>query len=124
MVIRLRGNYKTREVYLNERLLTPSIGCQLINKSPDGFAWGYAGSGPSQLALSILVDLFPAWFALNYYQNFKQVFICNIPQEDFNVEMNLLPWLQAIRKSTLKYGDPEHAIRVARIIEHELIFLN
>ena len=28
----------------------------LQNHSPDGFEWGYGGSGPSQLALAILAD--------------------------------------------------------------------
>jgi hypothetical protein len=28
------------------------------NHSPDGFNWGYGGSGPSQLALAILADHF------------------------------------------------------------------
>lgn len=30
----------------------------LIHHSPDGFEWGYGGSGPSDLALSILADFF------------------------------------------------------------------
>ena len=29
----------------------------IINHSPDGFEWGYAGSGPAQLALAIIADL-------------------------------------------------------------------
>lgn len=28
----------------------------LYNHSPDGFAWGYGGSGPGQLALAMLAD--------------------------------------------------------------------
>jgi hypothetical protein len=28
----------------------------LFNHSPSGFAWGYPGSGPAQLALAILAD--------------------------------------------------------------------
>lgn len=28
----------------------------LVNHSPDGFEWGYAGSGPAQLALALLAD--------------------------------------------------------------------
>src|SRR5262245_55620958 len=28
----------------------------VFNHSPDGFAWGYGGSGPAQLALAILLD--------------------------------------------------------------------
>lgn len=31
---------------------------KLMNHSPSGFAWGYSGSGPSQLALAILCDFF------------------------------------------------------------------
>ncbi len=30
----------------------------LANHSPDGFSWGYGGSGPAQLALAILADHF------------------------------------------------------------------
>jgi hypothetical protein len=32
----------------------------LRNNSPTGFAWGYNGSGPAQLALAILTDYFGA----------------------------------------------------------------
>jgi hypothetical protein len=34
-------------------LLNPR--CDLRNHSPDGFQWGYAGSGPAQLALALCV---------------------------------------------------------------------
>jgi hypothetical protein len=44
----------------------------LRNHSPDGFAWGYGGSGPSQLALAILADHFgDDEKALRSYQDFK-----------------------------------------------------
>jgi hypothetical protein len=29
---------------------------EIINHSPDGFEWGYGGSGPAQLALALCVD--------------------------------------------------------------------
>jgi hypothetical protein len=29
---------------------------EIANHSPDGFEWGYGGSGPAQLALAILAD--------------------------------------------------------------------
>lgn len=48
----------------------PSIA--LRNHSPDGFNWGYSGSGPSQLALALLLDTTgdkPLSLAL--YQQFK-----------------------------------------------------
>jgi hypothetical protein len=33
--------------------------CDLRNNASTGFAWGYNGSGPAQLALAILIDYFP-----------------------------------------------------------------
>jgi hypothetical protein len=43
------------------------------NHSPDGFAWGYLGSGPAQLALAILVDyLGDEAEAARLHQDFKE----------------------------------------------------
>lgn len=43
------------------------------NHSPDGFAWGYAGSGPAQLALALLVDASgDEELAAIAYQDFKR----------------------------------------------------
>ena len=36
--------------------LTPDRSLELANHSPSGFEWGYAGSGPAQLALALLLD--------------------------------------------------------------------
>jgi len=45
---------------------------ELRNHSPTGFAWGYNGSGPAQLALALLMDaLGDAELALKHYQDFK-----------------------------------------------------
>lgn len=43
----------------------------LRNHSPEGFGWGYAGSGPAQLALAILADATDDATALRLYQAFK-----------------------------------------------------
>jgi hypothetical protein len=51
----------------------------LANHSPDGFAWGYGGSGPSQLSLAILADhTGDKEFALKYYMDFKWDVISNL----------------------------------------------
>ena len=60
-----------KQVLLNRKLITPEASLKLRNYSPDGFAWGYAGSGPAQLALAILQSLYGSEFAMQYYQNFK-----------------------------------------------------
>ena len=44
----------------------------LFNHSPTGFEWGYGGSGPAQLALAILVDVFgDKTLAVKLHQTFK-----------------------------------------------------
>lgn len=60
--------------------LEPSL--KLRNHSPTGFSWGYAGSGPAQLALAILLDYSgnPAW-ALAHYQSFKDRVIAGLSQD-------------------------------------------
>lgn len=43
----------------------------LRNHSPGGFAWGYHGSGPTQLALALLCDVAGEDVALRHYHRFK-----------------------------------------------------
>lgn len=66
-----------------------SLRLDLRNHSPTGFSWGYNGSGPAQLALAILSDLFEDEAevdlstmrsegderAVKWYQQFKDEFI-------------------------------------------------
>ena len=46
-----------------------------IYHSPTGFSWGYGGSGPADLARSILWDFFGTEPMSNMYQDFKWKFI-------------------------------------------------
>lgn len=56
----------------------------LRNHSPDGFECGYLGSGPSQLALAILADLYGPEKALEgaAYQDFKARVIAHLPRQE------------------------------------------
>ena len=57
--------------------LSPNASLRLVNHSPTGFSWGYMGSGPSQLALAILLDFTGnEELSLKYYQRFKEDFVC------------------------------------------------
>jgi len=74
--------------------LQPSLG--LANHSPTGFAWGYEGSGPAQLALAILLHFtgHPAW-ALAHYQDFKRAIIAKLPRSDFQIEtLTVRNWIR------------------------------
>lgn len=54
----------------------------LRNHSPDGFSWGYHGSGPAQLALAILADQTgDDDLALKLYQRFKLEVVATWPQD-------------------------------------------
>ena len=64
---------------------------QLACKSPTGFEWGYAGSGPAQLALAILWDhlkdepsrtkYYAETKALRLYQDFKFRVVAKLPMD-------------------------------------------
>jgi len=69
-----------RVVLVNGAELSPRH--DLRNHSPDGFSWGYCGSGPAQLALAILTDYKGAIFALRNYQHFKAGCIAALPMDE------------------------------------------
>lgn len=71
------------------RKLDPGPSQKVFNHSPDGFAWGYGGSGPAQLALGILLNYyrraglskkFGAELAMRYHQGFKWAIIAKLDQ--------------------------------------------
>lgn len=67
-------------VTVNGRPLNPRT--DLRNHSPDGFSWGFGGSGPSQLALALLADATgDDAKALRYYQDFKWEFVARLEQD-------------------------------------------
>jgi hypothetical protein len=66
--------------------------------SPDGFAWGYCGSGPAQLALALLADATgDDEIAQRYYQDFKEEVIAKI-EPDANFEMTDTEILEILEK--------------------------
>lgn len=79
----LKGNAHTREVYLDGKKLNPTISQKRRNHSPDGFSWGYNGSGPSQLALAIVLDI---QGEEDGYQELKFRVISKLPiDKDFDI---------------------------------------
>jgi len=88
---KLSGNAETREVHLDGEFLDPKPSQKHYNHSPDGFNWGYGGSGPAQLALAIMLKLTGrAIGKAEGYQEFKFRVIAAIPGgEDFDIEFNL-----------------------------------
>ncbi len=64
------------------RPLTPRL--DLWNHSPDGFAWGYEGSGPAQLALAVAADVLQDdTRAVRLHQAFKRAWASRLPQTGY-----------------------------------------
>lgn len=75
----------TVSVTVNGRPLPMRL--DLARHSPTGFEWGYAGSGPAQLALAIL-----AWHcgsdegrAIDLYQAFKFRVVASLPRQSWKL---------------------------------------
>ena len=91
--MKLKGNWETREVWLNSVLLAPELSQKVYNHSPDGFNWGYGGSGPAQLALAILLEVVDQETALKNYQDFKFDIIAKLPESNFEVNIDVISWI-------------------------------
>jgi len=90
-VMKVRGEWKTRKIWISKEgeeyhELLPHKSQTIYNHSPDGFCWGYGGSGPSQLALALMLEVNDPDVAINYYQDFKWNVIAKLSQDDFEIE--------------------------------------
>jgi hypothetical protein len=83
----LKGNADTMEVFLDGELLDPKPSQEVYNHSPDGFNWGYEGSGPAQLAMAVILKITGD---IDGYMNFKRNIIAHLPGgEDFETTFEL-----------------------------------
>lgn len=73
----------------------------LRNHSPTGFEWGYAGSGPAQLALALAIDVLgDEDRALNVYQRLKFKVVGRLPVEGWTItEEKLREVIEGIESS-------------------------
>jgi hypothetical protein len=77
-------SYGQAFVAVDGRPLDPRF--DLRSHSPDGFEWGYGGSGPAQLALALLVDhLGDTAQALALYHDFKFALVAGLPREEWTL---------------------------------------
>lgn len=85
--IRLRGDFGSRRVWLDGKELHPGPSLKICDHSPDGFNWGYGGSGPSQLAFAICMEFLPVEQVWGVYQDYKWNYIATLPSADFDVKI-------------------------------------
>lgn len=69
---------------------------RIIHHSPDGYEWGYGGSGPADLALNILSLFVGTNRAWPLHQDFKRDFIANMPHEGGTIPKDtIVNWIEA-----------------------------
>lgn len=86
-LVPLKGEVKSNFVWMYNNLLCPISSQFVHNHSPDGFSWGYSGSGPAQLALAICMKLYSN--PIPYYMKFKDKYIATLPEGDFETELSI-----------------------------------
>ena len=81
-------------VEVDGQALSPGPSQKIRNHSPDGFNWGYGGSGPAQLALAILLDFTgDSEAAQDRYQEFKFAFVAGWADEWQMTGLQIRYWL-------------------------------
>jgi hypothetical protein len=75
-------------VTYNGARLSPRLGVR--NHSPDGFEWGYHGSGPAQLALAILCKAAGESTARQLYQEFKRKVVGLIRADEWVMSVDVV----------------------------------
>mgnify|MGYP001606518427 CR=1 FL=1 len=90
------GTWATKEVQINGVTLRPESSQAIMNHSPDGFNWGFGGSGPAQLALALLFHYAELDQTKRWYEKFKADVIAILPQSDFEIPESLVrDWIEA-----------------------------
>ena len=85
-----------QRLYVDGIELLPHEGQKVHNHSPDGFSWGYGGSGPAQSALAICLHIFKnKHVATALYQNFKFAYVSQWKPvgEPFRKEIDIADFL-------------------------------
>ena len=96
-MLKLKGEISTGEVWIDGKPVFAERSLAVCNHSTTGFSWGYLGSSSSQLALAILLRYLSKREAVALYQDFKLKFIANLPQTDFETQIDIREWITGIR---------------------------
>ena len=78
----------------NPEPVAHGLDAHIVRHSPTGIEWGYEGSGPADLALSILTQFSGKEFADRHYQQFKRDCIAGIPYDGGTISAeNINEWI-------------------------------
>ncbi len=97
--MKIEGDYDPDDWYgavrIDGRVLSPARSLKVFNHSPDGFAWGYHGSGPAQLALAILLEAgLSNEEAIRLHQRFKAAYLAPLQRDAFSLDVDVTRWVR------------------------------
>ena len=88
----------------------------LVNHSPDGFQWGYGGSGPAQLAIALVADTIGHdYVAKLCYQQFKREVVAGLPDTFEITNEQIVKWVEHWAGKTSKTPGMERLLDNAAI---------
>ena len=98
----MTGYWNDGDVWIiddNQRVSRLDPRLDIVNHSPTGFAWGYGGSGPAQLAFAILAAVVGVVRARELYQFYKRDVICKLDQKAGFVitQQSVVDWVKSWR---------------------------
>jgi hypothetical protein len=92
------------QVTVDGGALNPRL--DLWNHSPNGFEWGYCGSGPAQLALALLADhLGNDEEAVRLHQGFTRSVVSGLPHRNWTLtSLEIQKALTRLNSATEEFG--------------------
>lgn len=96
--IKVEGSFSNHIIRIDGRRLDIRPSQRAWHKS-ENFSWGYGGSGPSQLALAMLMEYWKEEDAKKWFQDFKFNWVGALPQTDFVKTINLREIMENIFQS-------------------------
>ena len=98
----VQGVRATGEVYFASGRLDPAESLAVAVHSPEGFWWGNAGAGATQLALALLLRTTDRESALAHQAAFTWQVIAQLPQADFELPVTAVHgWLASRRGNAI-----------------------
>ncbi len=89
---------KQRDIVLvrdRDGAATANVPHKIVCRGPDGFEWGYHGSGPADLALNILLCFTNVAAAHELHQDFKREIIAPMPYCGGTIKVSRIQaWLE------------------------------
>lgn len=82
----LEGNFRTKKVYLNGKLINPRIISRITEQSNNYFDWGVKNKGSFMLAAAILINLTGSYDGTT---RFRDTYLSVLPRNSFKMVFEL-----------------------------------